>query len=201
MIYCVGLTGNIASGKTSAAEIFARLGVDVINSDSVSRELTAHHQSSYKKIVTHFGSGVLLKDGQLNRKRLREIIFSNAEERKWLEDLLHPLIRERIIEEINLSTKPYCIIEIPLIIDKKFYPYLNKILLMSAPKEVQIARVITRDHCSRKQALAVLSAQSKIGTRIENADDILTNDSGFTQLQHAVEHLHHQYLQEAQRKN
>jgi len=93
MIYCVGLTGNIASGKSTVAQIFTDLGIDVINADHIAKELTVKNSQALKEIVTHFGIGVLNDEGQLNRRVLRELIFNNSLERLWLENLLHPLIR------------------------------------------------------------------------------------------------------------
>lgn len=194
MVYCVGLTGNIASGKTTVAEIFSSLGVDVVSADKISRDVTINNQLVYNNIVEHFGTDIILEDRQLNRKRLRDIIFSNPEERKWLEALLHPLIREKIIEQVTLSTTPYCVVEIPLLIDKIVYPYLNKILLINTSQENQITRVMARDHCSREQALAVISAQPKLNVRIQNADYVLTNDCGYSELKHAVENLHQTFI-------
>lgn len=196
MIFCVGLTGNIASGKTTVSQIFAKLGVNIINADTIAKDLTVINQPAYKEIITHFGSELMLENGQLNRRRLREIIFSNAEERKWLENLLHPLIRHKIKEQIDLCTQSYCIIEIPLLTDKKLYPYLNKILVVHASEEVQISRVMNRDHCSKEQAKAILSTQPDMRVRLNNADDVLLNDFGLNELNNAVTQLHNKYLKE-----
>ena len=194
MVFAVGLTGNIASGKTTAAQIFASFGVEVINADKVSRVLTAPNTPAYKEIIAHYGSDIVHEDSELNRRRMRDIIFSNPDERRWLENLLHPLIRKQLEEQVHLCTTPYCIVEIPLLFDKKNYPYLNRILVISAPQKQQIARVVERDHCSREQALAILSAQPDEGSRLKNADDVIINDSGLDALKHNLEKLHHQYL-------
>lgn len=119
MVYCVGLTGGIASGKSLAAEVFSELGIDIVNADNISRALTLKGQDAYTQIVAHFGSKILNEHNELNRKALRAIIFSDPKERTWLEQLLHPLIRQKIKEQVELSTTPYCIVEIPLLIDKK----------------------------------------------------------------------------------
>ena len=200
MVYSVALTGNIASGKSTAAKIFADLGIDVINADKVSKELSAKNTPSYKAMVQHFGDRVLLDNGEINRRYLRDLIFSNAKERLWLENLLHPLIREQLLQQINGCTSPYCIIEIPLNIDKVHYPYLNKILLITAPIETQIQRVIERDHCTKEQAMAILSAQPDISLRLKNADDLVCNDAGIHELTHEIEKLHTQYLKDSKIK-
>lgn len=194
MVYCVGLTGNIASGKTTVAKLFADLGVEVINADLISRELSAPNELAYKHILEHFGSNLILENKELDRRALRAIIFSDSNARLWLENLLHPLIRTRLEERVRQCKSSYCIVEIPLLIDKKHYPYLNRILLVTAPEELQIERVIARDHSTKEQAIAVLAAQPDIKQRLKNADDVITNDQGLKQLKTAVNDLHQKYL-------
>ncbi|KTD38466.1 dephospho-CoA kinase [Legionella moravica] len=194
MIYSIGLTGNIASGKTTVAQIFSDLGIEVFSADQVSRELTAKNTAAYYEIVNHFGSQTLLANNELDRRHLRELIFSQPEERLWLENLLHPLIRHQLEQKIKNCTSPYSVVEIPLLLDKKHYPYLNKILLVTAPLEVQLFRVMERDHCTREQAMAVLSTQPAINERLKIADDVIINDSGFSELKEAVLRLHSKYL-------
>ncbi|BCA95611.1 dephospho-CoA kinase [Legionella antarctica] len=194
MVFAVGLTGNIASGKTTAAKIFASFGVMVINADTISKELTAKKKPAYEKIIAHYGSHIVLENGELNRKLIRDIIFSNPNERKWLEALLHPLIRKHLQNKVDSCVTPYCVVEIPLLLDKKDYPYLNKILVITAPKKLQISRVMERDQCSKEQALAILSAQPDDNLRLRSADDVLINDSGLDLLKEALEKLHLKYL-------
>lgn len=197
MIFSVGLTGNIASGKTTVAKIFSDLGIKVLNADQISRELSSRDSTAYNKIVEHFSSSILLENKELNRRLLRDIIFNNPDERLWLENLLHPVIREELERQINLCKTDYCVVEIPLLIDRKNYPYLNRILLVTAPLEVQIERVKKRDNCSKEQALAILSAQPDMEQRLKNADDIITNDAGFDRLKKTVIDLHIKYMEEA----
>lgn len=198
MVFCVGLTGGIASGKSTVAELFSELGIQVINADKISKELTAKDQTAYQQIVAHYGTEILNKNKELNRRALRTIIFSNPSQRTWLEQLLHPLIRQKIQEAVTTCTTPYCIVEIPLLIDKKIYSYIHRVLLVSAPVEIQIARVMHRDQCSKEQALAIVASQPDMELRLNNADDLLINDSGRSELQTAVLELHHQYLQHIQ---
>jgi dephospho-CoA kinase len=194
MVYCVGLTGGIASGKSLAAEVFSELGIHVVNADNISRGLTLQGQDAYTKIVTHYGAEILNEHNELNRKALRAIIFSDPKERTWLEQLLHPLIREKIKEQVGLSTTPYCIVEIPLLIDKKTYPYINRVLLIQAPKHIQIERLMQRDSCDQEQALSILAAQPDASLRLKNADDVVVNDAGVDKLKTKIIALHHQYL-------
>lgn len=196
MIYSVGLTGNIASGKSTVAELFSNLGIEIINADQVSRELTVRNSTAYKEIINRFGTEVTLENGELNRRLLRDNIFANPEERAWLECLLHPLIRQRLEQQIQLCTTPYCVVEIPLLLDKKNYPYLNRILLVTAPIDIQIKRVMARDQCTEEQALAIISVQPDIGERIKYADDVIVNDSGLNELKAAVMSVHFKYMSE-----
>ncbi len=195
MVYCVGLTGGIASGKTLAASLFSNLGVDVFNADVVSKELTTQDQIVIEQIVDHFGNDIVMPNGELNRQKLRTIIFSNPLERNWLESLLHPLIRDKLQKLVLDSKTAYCVVEIPLLIDKDAYPYLNKIVVVDSLRETQIARVIARDTCSKEQAVAILNAQPSVEKRLEYADEVLTNDSSIDDLKRSVEHLHYKFLQ------
>ncbi|MGC1182500.1 dephospho-CoA kinase [Legionella sp.] len=198
MVYCVGLTGSIASGKSTVAELFINLGVQVINADKISKELTAKNQTIYKKIITRYGKEILNKEGELNRRRLRSIIFSDPKERYWLEQLMHPMIRQKIKQQVISCRGPYCIVEIPLLIDKKNYPYINRILLINAPIDTQISRIIQRDQSSREDALAILAAQPNINLYIQNANDILVNDLRLEKLKTSVQNFHQKYLQLSQ---
>ncbi|KTD15676.1 dephospho-CoA kinase [Legionella gratiana] len=195
MVYCIGLTGDIASGKTTVATLFSQLGITVIHADKISRELTQKDQHIYKKIVEHYGTNILNSDKELNRSQLREIIFSDPKEREWLEHLLHPLIRQKIEEKVATCTTPYCIVEIPLLITKHNYPYIDRVLLITTPIKTQISRVMQRDQCTKEQAQAILSAQPNLNLRLKNAHDVVVNDLGIEELTTKVNNLHRRYLQ------
>lgn len=196
MIFAVGLTGNIASGKSTAAKFFASLGIEVINADEVSRSLTVKDAAAYQAIVSHFGAKVLSENGLLNRAVLREIIFDDAKERVWLEQLLHPLIRLELEQQVRSCKTPYCVVEIPLLYDKEHYPYLNKILVITTTLQHQISRVMTRDHCSEQQALAIINTQPPTSKLIEIADDLVSNDSGLEAFEQALLVVHKKYMRE-----
>ena len=192
-MYCIGLTGNIASGKSTVAAYFSDLGVAVISADKIAKELTASKKPAFNDIINHFGASVLTADGELNRRYLRQLIFNNAPERLWLEKLLHPLIQKQIKDEIGKVVGAYCVIEIPLLLDKSNYPYLNRVLLIQAELEQQIARLRVRDNSSREEALAILATQADENTRLSLADDILTNAGSLAQLKEKVDVLHKKY--------
>jgi dephospho-CoA kinase len=200
MVYCIGLTGNIASGKSTVALLFNQLGVPVFNADTVSKKITLRGSEAYNEIVSHFGPGVLTTpDEQLDRKKLRAIIFSNAKERIWLENLLHPKIRQELEKEVSLCTGPYCVVEIPLLKNKSNYPYINRILVVTSSVSVQVQRIIKRDKCTEEHALAIIATQPSIQERLNSADDTLINDEEISELERAVERLHHNYLKLASR--
>src|SRR3989338_679226 len=158
MGFIVGLTGNIASGKSTVAHAFVKRGIMVINADLIARRLTAANTPALKKIIAHFGQDYLLHDGELDRKKMRAAIFSDAEQKAWLEKLLHPLIKKEIKEELKLSTSLYTLIEIPLLKKRTEYPYLNRVISVITPKHVQIDRLAARDQSSIEQAEAILDA-------------------------------------------
>ena len=194
-IYCIGLTGSIASGKSTVAAYFTQLGIDVISADDIARELVNRDQPALQQIIRHFGKSVLTKDGNLNRHHLRELIVNNAKDRLWLERLLHPRIREKIQQRIHQCKSPYCIIEIPLLIDKSDYPYLNRVILVLAEHEQQVTRIMARDHCSREQALAMLATtRADEDKRRGIADDVVVNDGALNTMKTQINTLHTQYL-------
>ncbi len=196
-MYCIGLTGTIASGKSTVASQFSGLGIDVISADLIAKKLTASDQPAFENIIKKFGPSVLAPTGELDRQHLRELIFNSTQDRSWLENLLHPLIREQIRHEIGRCQSPYCLIEIPLLTDKSDYPYLNRVLLVLADHEQQITRLGLRDNSSRQQTLAILKTQADERTLRALANDVLMNDGSLDRLHEKIVQLHEQYLKEA----
>ena len=200
-LYCVALTGNIASGKSTVANEFAKLGIELISADQIAKELTAKDTPAFRQIVNHFGLTILAENGELNRRQLREVVFADAKQRLWLEQLLHPLIRQQIAQKISLMHGPYCLIEIPLLVNKADYPYLNRVLLVTADPEQQLARIMDRDQCNKGEALAILATQAKESSHREIADDILSNTQNFEAMKSQVTLLHQKYLNLAARSS
>lgn len=198
-MYCIGLTGNIASGKSTVAGYFAALGVDVINADDIAKELTAKDEPAFDDIIRHFGKTVLTASGELNRRHLRQLVFDNSQERLWLEKLLHPLIRNQIEYRIRNVKSPYCIIEIPLLLDRNNYPYLNRVLLVQADLKQQIERFMARDSGSEHDARAILATQADDAKRQAWADDILLNTGSLSTLEDKVAALHAKFVHYAKR--
>ena len=192
-MYCVGLTGNIASGKSTALAYFASLGITTISADAIAKQITTTEPSVLTAIRTYFGKDVFLDSGELNRSALRSIIFSDAEKRRWLESLLHPLIKQQIQRDIAQAKPPYCVIEIPLLFDKKNFPYINRVLLITCNQNTALRRIMERDNCSQEAAQAILNTQPNPSQRRAIADDIVENNNGASLLHSAIEALHKQY--------
>ncbi|CEK10712.1 dephospho-CoA kinase [Legionella hackeliae] len=194
-MYCVGLTGNIASGKSTVASFLKSKGITVISADHIARDLTKKNGLAYKKIINRFGESILATSKEIDRAKLRQIIFSNPEQRLWLEQLLHPLIREHIVELLPHSRSPYSVVEIPLLKDRRVYPYLDRVLAVLSDQQEQIRRVIKRDNCSKEEAKAILLAQPDDAERIAIADDIILNNDSLEVLKEQITNLHQRYLQ------
>ena len=194
MRYTVALTGGIGSGKSAAAEHFAALGVHVVDADHAARWVVEPGRPALAKIAEHFGDAVLQADGQLDRSALRSLIFSDPELRRWLEALLHPLIREEIALNLAQAKSPYAILVSPLLIESGQYATTQRVLVIDAPQALQIERTLLRDNTSEQQVQAILKAQASREERLSHADDILVNDSDLKTLQTEVERLHHFYL-------
>ena len=192
--WILGLTGGIGSGKSAAAEHFAALGVHVVDADQAARWVVEPGRPALSKITEHFGEHVLQADGQLNRGALRALIFSEPEQRRWLEALLHPLIREEITHNLAQAQSPYAILVSPLLIESGQYTTTKRVLVIDVPQALQIQRTLKRDNTSEEQVHAILKVQASREDRLRHADDVLTNDRDLEALKTEVERLHHFYL-------
>ena len=193
--YIVALTGGIASGKTLVSDAFAKLGVPIIDTDVIAHQIVEPGQPALLEIASAFGSQIINKDGRLSREKLRSIIFSEPEQRLKLEAILHPRIRQAVIDAIAKVTYDYCIVVIPLLAEKGAYPFVNRILVVDVDPDVQISRLMSRDGSSRKQAEQILASQASRKERLSIADDVLDNSSSPEQAQSRAAQLHAEYLQ------
>lgn len=196
--YMIGLTGGIGSGKSTVANLFAELGVTVIDADVIAREVVVPNSAALKQIVARFGTAILDSTGQLNRARLRDRIFQASDESKkerlWLEQLLHPMIFDEIKHRAQQSTSPYCIAVIPLLLETKFHFPVDRILVVDTPLELQRQRVQQRDNHSDHFIDAILNTQCTREERLKAADDVIVNDKGIIELKQQIEKLHADYL-------
>ena len=190
----IGLTGGIGSGKTAVSDTFKSLGIDIVDADVSSRLVVEKGQPALDEIQAHFGDGILDSENNLDRAKLREIIFKNPQERVWLEKLLHPKIAEHIKDQLESSNSPYCVLVSPLLLETEQKSYCSFVLVVDVPEESQIARTAKRDGVSEEQVKNIISAQIDREKRIEQADEIIINDGSMEELKEKVVVLHTKYL-------
>ncbi len=192
--FIIGLTGGIASGKTTVANLFSALGVDIVDADIVAREVVAKGSCALAQVSQHFGPSVLDEHGLLNRARLREIIFSDVTAKQWLNDLMHPLIRQSMVEQLAQCTSDYCLLVAPLLIENNMQSLVQRILVVDVTNEIQISRTIARDNSSLEQVKVIIAAQVDRKTRLSFADDVINNNEKLDRLTNDVKKLHDRYL-------
>jgi len=189
----VGLTGGIASGKTTIADSFAELGVPVIDTDVIAREVVEPGSPALQEIGQHFGARVIAADGRLDRKTMRKIVFADEAERRHLEGSLHPRIREKTEQQVAAVTNPYLIVVVPLLVESPIRHMMDRILVVDCSEETQIQRLMERDIESESQARRIMATQASRKERLAIADDVITNDNDFRTAREQVLALHHSY--------
>ena len=195
MATIIGLTGGIASGKTTVAELFQEhFNIDIVDADIVAREVVAVGSDGLRQIAEHFGEAILLEDGTLNRAKLREQIFSNPEDKTWLNALLHPMIRNKIEEGLTNIRSPYGLLVAPLLIENQMQGMADRVLIVDVPTEVQIERTMNRDNVSEEQVKAILKSQASREQRLAVADDVIKNHTKNQDLLPQITELHQKYL-------
>jgi dephospho-CoA kinase len=190
----IGLTGGIASGKSTVANLFAALGVPIVDTDLLSREVVAPGSPLLRQITDHFGMQVQSSDGTLDRQELRKRIFADPEQRNWLEALLHPAIRELTDARCEAAEGPYVIVAIPLLVETGGAPRFDRVLVVDCEPELQLARLMARDGSRREEAQRMLEAQAPRAARLSVADDVIHNDGDIASLRDHVEKLHLRYV-------
>jgi dephospho-CoA kinase len=189
----IGLTGGIASGKSTVAQRFVDLGVPVIDADVAARVVVAPGKLGLAEVVKRFGSGVVAENGELDRRALRELIFSDPGLRRDLEAILHPLIRAEMEQSAEMAAGPYVVMAIPLLVEGGSPDRVDRILVVDVDEAVQLQRVIGRDGCTVEQARAIVASQASRAARLAVADDVLLNTGTVTDLRQAVDRLHERY--------
>jgi dephospho-CoA kinase len=195
----IGLTGGIASGKSTVTQRFGELGVPVIDADVASRNVVEPGKAGLAQVVQRFGAGVLGANGQLDRRALRDLIFKDASLRQALDAILHPLIRAEMEREAAQAAAPYLVMAIPLLVEGGgSAKRVDRVLVVDAEETLQMQRLQARDGSSQEQARAILSSQASRAARLAAADDVLLNTGTVAELRQRVDRLHEQYLQLAQ---
>jgi dephospho-CoA kinase len=195
-MYAVVLTGGIASGKTTISNLFARLGVPVVDTDVIIRKLLEAGETACEQVHEHFGDAILAADGSIDRARLRQIVFNRSDEKSWLETMLHPLIYQRSREAIRRHAgASYVLVVVPLLFETDFQSLVDRVLAVDCPAETQIERLVRRDRIDRELACRMVAQQLDNEARIERAHDSIDNRGDGSDLEAQVAELHRRYLQ------
>ncbi|MBJ8875759.1 dephospho-CoA kinase [Citrobacter koseri] len=195
MRYTVALTGGIGSGKSTVANAFADLGINVIDADIIARQVVEPGQPALMAIAEHFGSALIAPDGSLQRRMLRERIFASPEEKSWLNALLHPLIQQETRRQFQQATSPYVLWVVPLLIENALYKQANRVLVVDVTPETQLLRTMQRDDVTRAHVEQILAAQATREARLAVADDVIDNNGAPDAIASDVARLHARYLQ------
>lgn len=194
-MYVVAITGGIGSGKTTVANQFAELGIEVVDADVIAREVVEPGTPALAAIAAHFGSEIITPAGQLDRRRLRERVFTDPQAKGWLNALLHPLIRTEMQRQCAAARSPYCLLVVPLLVENRLTALANRVLVIDVDEATQIERTCRRDGVSREQAQAILAAQASRAQRLAAADDVLDNQNGKPEaIKSRILALHETYL-------
>lgn len=205
MAFIVGLTGGIGSGKSTIADMFAQHNVPIIDADIVARQVVEKGSPLLEKIAQHFGENILNAQGELNRPALRERIFHNPEDKQWLNDLLHPAIRQEMLRQLEASNSPYVLWVVPLLIENKLTHFCDRVLVIDVKPEIQFQRALKRDQSQAETIKKMMQSQVDRQTRLSYADDVIENNQHLVEalptLMKQVAELHHLYLTLANQKD
>ena len=195
MVYCVGLTGGIGCGKSTVAQMFEALGATIIDTDAISHSLTQPNAPSLKQIARQFGTAFISSEGELDRAKLRALIFSNPVQKTKLESILHPLIETQVRNELRHCQGSYALIVVPLLFETSHYlPLIQRKLVVDCDERSQITRTAARSHLPEAEIRTIMAQQLSRQDRLKLADDILRNEANLDSLRDAVEVLHQQYM-------
>lgn len=189
----VGLTGGIGSGKSAATSQFAALGIDIIDADEVARDVVIPGSEGLVKITEHFGHAILLEDSTLNRAALRERVFNSSEEKQWLNQLLHPLIRKTMLQQIADATSHYCILSVPLLVEGNLTELCDRVIVVDCPESMQLERAMQRDGSTKQIIESIMASQATRKERLAAADDVIDNSKTLGFLNEQVLTLHSKY--------
>jgi len=196
MPFVVGLTGGIASGKTTVANLFNQLyNIDIVDADIVAREVVEPNSKGLNAIVDKFGRSILQNDGTLDRAKLREIIFAHPDEKEWLNQLLHPMIRAKMLDDLDKTRSEYALLVIPLMAENGLQSLADTVIVVDVEEETQLRRTIERDNVDHKQAKAILASQATREQRLAIADHVIKNDTENQKLLPQITELHQKFLE------
>ena len=194
----MGLTGGIASGKTTVSDLFADLGVPIIDTDVISRGLLDPGEPAHAQVLEHFGERILADDGSIDRRTLRQIVFSDPGQKSWLEKMLHPLIYQgshnAMLQHANAD---YVLVVVPLLFETNFQSLVDRVLVVDCPEDQQVQRLMKRDDIDESLARKMLAQQMNNTERLARGHDVIRNDDATTDLEQQVRRLHQSYLDKA----
>lgn len=195
MALIIGLTGGIASGKTTIANLFQEhFSIDIVDADIIARQVVDIGTPGLSAVIEHFGDNILQDDGHLNRGALRERIFADPIEKQWLNTTLHPLINQKMTEQLKQVKSPYGLLVVPLLIENQLQSMVDRVLVVDVDEQTQISRTMARDKVNEQQARAILAAQATRAERLATADDVIKNEAKNQQLLPQITELHQKYL-------
>ncbi|MET6676504.1 dephospho-CoA kinase [Citrobacter amalonaticus] len=195
MRYTVALTGGIGSGKSTVANAFADLGIQIIDADIIARQVVEPGKPALDAIAAHFGPELIAADGTLHRRLLRERIFADPQEKTWLSALLHPLIQQETRRQLQQATSAYVLWVVPLLVENGLYRQANRVLVVDVTPETQLSRTMQRDDVTRAHVEQILAAQATREARLAVADDVIDNNGAPDSIMSDVARLHARYLQ------
>ncbi|WP_026375950.1 dephospho-CoA kinase [Aestuariibacter salexigens] len=201
MTYVVGLTGGIGSGKTTVSDWFAKQGIDIVDADIIAREVVEPGSAALAAIIDKFGKSIIDEHGALNRQALRAIVFEDKQQKDWLNNLLHPAIRDRMQQRIAQVRSPYAILSVPLLVENKLTSMVDRVLVVDVEPLIQQQRTSQRDGVPVEQVQAIMASQATREDRLGAADDVIDNSRDHSYLVEQMQSLHTQYLQLATKTN
>ena len=199
--WVLGLTGGIGCGKSAVSAMFEKLNITVVDADIIARQVVAPNSEGLTAISEHFGNEILNPDGSLNRAQLREIIFAETAQKIWLNNLLHPLIRKKILADLHCATSEYVVLVAPLLFENVLDQYCDRTLMIDVPVAVQLERTVARDNTSEQQVHRIIDTQMPREDKLNRADDVVDNNQPLAQVAIVIQQLHKQYLTRAANKS
>jgi len=198
--FILGLTGGIGSGKSAASDYIAEQGIAIVDADVIAREVVAPGTEGLKEIKAHFGPEVIDESGALIRSQLCQRVFDNPDEKAWINQLLHPLIRQQILAQLEQAQSAYVVLVAPLLLENRLDELCDRVLVIDVDEQTQLARTQKRDQASEEQVAAIIASQIDRATRLSRADDIVSNEDDLRALYHQLDKLHAHYLELASQK-
>lgn len=199
MTLVIGITGGIGSGKSAVTDRFEQHGITVVDADKAARVIVEPGRPALQSIAEHFGNTILLPDGTLDRAALRTKVFADDNERRWLEQLTHPLIGQEILDQLAAATSPYSILSSPLLLETSQKSLTDLVVVVDVPEDIQLSRTVARDDNDEAQVKRIMAAQMARSERLEKADIVIDNNRTLAELDEVVAELHGEFLARAEK--